>query len=49
MTSQCWKGCFGSSTLSRTGVEETARSWRDPWRWASRRVGAATVPPRERT
>jgi hypothetical protein len=57
MTSPCWKGCFGTSALSRSTGDVPVRSWRDPWRWASthipadrdlRRPVGTMVPPRER-
>ena len=58
MTSPCWKGCFGTSALSRNAGEVPRRSWRDPWRWASahialpergpRRAAGTIFPPRER-
>ena len=59
MTSPCWKGCFGTSALSRKAGDVPVRSWRDPWRWASAhmsaqdrdqrgRPAATMVPPRQR-
>jgi hypothetical protein len=58
MTSPCWKGCFGTSALSRSAGGVPMRSWRDPWRWANahmtppgrdpRRPAGTMVPPRER-
>jgi hypothetical protein len=43
MTSQCWKGCYGTSALSRRVGDAPFRSWRDPWRWASTRVSTADL------
>jgi hypothetical protein len=48
MTSPCWKGCFGTSALSRNAGEVPRRSWRDPWRWASTHLSAPDRDPRRR-